>query len=175
MRNLEIKAKLDGLDEARRRAEQCGALYQGVLIQKDTYFVCSTGRLKLRELGDGSSWLIGYQRPNASSIRASDYSMVAVESTIGPLLAGSLGIRCVVEKRRDLYLVENVRIHLDEVRGLGTFLEFETVLSPEHDATSSQRRLERLQAHFGITPAALIAGSYMDLLEQANDRTAEGD
>jgi adenylate cyclase class IV len=53
------------------------------------------------------------------------------------------GARCrdrhtrVVAKRRHLLLWEGVRIHLDEVERLGTFIELEAVAPPDSDSPTS--------------------------------------
>ena len=48
----------------------------------------------------------------------------------------------VVEKKRRLFLYKNSRIHLDEVRGLGTFIEFEVLV--KHGKQQAQKLLELL-------------------------------
>lgn len=81
------------------------------------------------------------------------------------LLTQALGVLIVVEKRRDIYFIDNVKFHLDEVEGLGTFVEIEAI------DTNGDIGSERLQAQcqnflslFAIQPDQLIALSYSDLL-----------
>ena len=49
------------------------------------------------------------------------------------------------------------------MQGLGQFLEFEAVLSPEIDETAGRGQLEKLMAEFDIRPEDLLAGSYTDM------------
>jgi len=73
-----------------------------------------------------------------------------------------------VRKRREIYLVENVRIHLDEVEGLGTFLEFEAMLDQQHpDEQVARELLDRLAGEFGLGPDSLLSGSYGELWAEA--------
>ena len=74
------------------------------------------------------------------------------------------GGQVVVRKVRRLFLLDNVRIHLDEVDGLGNFLEFEAVLNPGQDEADGYAQLETLQSEFGIATEAIIGASYSDLL-----------
>lgn len=166
MQNLELKARYPDLQAGRRIALQCGARPVGLEHQRDTFFACPVGRLKLRQSSRTGATLIWYNRPDRPEARTCDYLLVAVAD--GPALAAlldrALGTRLVVEKQREVFLWENVRIHLDEVRGLGQFLEFEAVLGPDHSADDGRQKLVRLTEAFGIRPADCIDTSYADLL-----------
>ncbi len=76
----------------------------------------------------------------------------------------------VVAKRREIFLHRNVRIHLDEVSGLDTFLEFEAVLDPSIDDAAGRAQVAALQAEFDIAPSDVLAASYSDLLLNRNKR-----
>ena len=158
--NIEVKARYPDLDRARDVCRRIEARFEGVLNQVDTYFHAATGRRKLRQINNERAELIEYDRPNTSSARTSTYRITPVGDV--SKIVGD--IFCVVRKRRELYLWHNVRIHLDSVEGLGTFIEFEGVVSPEADATLSRERVDRLVDEFGIAPAHQIGVSYSDLL-----------
>jgi homotetrameric cytidine deaminase len=170
-RNLEIKAR-DG--DPRRSLELAlalGADDQGVIEQRDTYFKGAGGRLKLREQAPVESGtvrtrpsralpaaeLIQYDRADTPGPRASDYRIVPVADveSLRAALDAALGTLVVVEKRRRLLLADGVRIHLDEVAGLGSFVELE---APEG------REVDPLVSALQIDPGALVAGSYSNLL-----------
>lgn len=101
-----------------------------------------------------------------SNRRASRYYLVPVSDPQGlaAALSASIGVRVVVQKTRELFLYRNVRIHLDQVSGLGVFLEFEAVLTPEETDAEGHQLLAVLRKRFGINDNALIASSYSDLL-----------
>jgi len=71
-----------------------------------------------------------------------------------------------VEKRRELFMVDRSRIHLDEVRGLGSFLEIEVVLGDGDTAAEGERIARELLAALGVPESALVAHAYIDLLEE---------
>jgi predicted adenylyl cyclase CyaB len=83
---------------------------------------------------------------------------------MGAALTSALGVRGVVRKRREIYLWHNVRVHLDEVDGLGTFVEFEAVLSEDEDEATARQRLEHLSGLLAVTSADHLAVAYADLL-----------
>ncbi len=75
-----------------------------------------------------------------------------------------MGICVVVSKRREIFLRDNVRIHLDQVEQLGTFIEFEAVLGERLSEPTGRRQVAELRRHFGIEDDDLLAKSYADLL-----------
>lgn len=165
--NIELKARLESLDAARQVAERMATSRLGVQHQIDTYFHCTTGRLKLREIDlPPLAQLIAYQRSDTAEAKASDYRLTSVTNPadLKATLAAALGLLLVVEKRREIFLHHNVRIHLDEVAGLGTFLEFEAVLGPDVDAAQGFAQVARLRKEFAIRDEQLVDRSYSDLL-----------
>lgn len=164
MRNIELKARLRDRERALGVCRALGAVAQGDIRQKDTYFPVPGGRFKLRESDPGEDYLVFYRRPDAGAARGCDYDIAVVERGIGPVLAAALGTLAVVEKVRTLFLWENVRIHLDRVAGLGDFIEFEAVLSEQYDDEDGHRKVARLQEAFGIAPEDLVDTSYLELV-----------
>lgn len=146
--------------------QSLGAEDRGVLTQRDTYFNASHGRLKLREEEGARPHLIAYERPDLSGQRESRYRIVEVQDAeeLKAALAGALNIKVVVAKERRLFVWEgNVRIHLDAVEGLGSFIEFEAIASAGSDLSREEAQVAKLREAFGITDADLIASSYSDL------------
>lgn len=165
-RNIELKARLPSLEAARAIARQVATASLGVEHQVDTYFACRQGRLKLREIAGRDAQLVWYARADTAAAKASEYTLVAVAhpAALKQALAGACGVTVVVDKRREIYLHHNVRIHLDEVRGLGAFLEFEAVVGEAADDAQGRGQVEALTRRFGLQPEDLVAGSYSDLL-----------
>ena len=163
-RNVELKA-LDP-DPARSLATcmELGAEDRGVLRQRDTYFRARSGRLKLREEEPGGATLIQYDRPDEASARESRYRLTRVDDPgeLRASLYAALGTLVVVEKERHLLLWEGVRIHLDTVAGLGSFVELEGVAPPDSDLSAEREKVARLQQALGI--AEVLTDSYSDRL-----------
>jgi predicted adenylyl cyclase CyaB len=165
--NLELKARCADLARARERARALATEWIGVETQVDTYFATRAGRLKLRESSRSGAQLVPYSRPDAAAPKRSDYQVIPVEDGPGllRLLSELLGVRRVVHKQREIALFENVRIHLDRVDGLGTFVELEAVWDGGADGLAEQeRKIAFLREALGIADADLIAGSYETLL-----------
>jgi len=165
-RNIEIKARLRDAAAVRRRAEALADGPSEVIAQTDTFFHAPHGRLKLREFENSAGELIHYQRPDAVGPKESRYAIVRIEQAepLRRALADALGVRCVVRKTRTLLMVGPTRIHLDQVEGLGAFLELEVVLRPEQDAAEGERIAGDLMRGLGIRAEDLVAGAYADLL-----------
>jgi adenylate cyclase, class 2 len=165
-RNIELKARCPDLDAARDAARRLGAEFAGVLEQRDTYFVVPHGRLKLRQSAGRGAELVAYARENSAAVRGSDYRLVSVPDPAALLAAleVSLGIRGDVVKTRELWLWQRVRIHLDRVERLGTFLEFEAVLDPGEPDDAGHRKIATLREALHVRGGDLIGTSYSDLL-----------
>jgi len=132
----------------------------------DTYFAVPKGRLKLRVEAPGDAMLVRYQREDVAGARESLYEVTPVADAAATLaaLAARHGVRSRVEKSRTLYLLENVRIHLDEVVGLGTFIEFEAVMDGAGSDEASAALIARLRDELGVADGDLSALSYGDML-----------
>lgn len=166
-RNVELKAR----DRAPERSlARCRALPEavdhGLLWQRDTYFVVPSGRLKLREERPGRPILIQYARPDDLAAKTSRYRLIAVDdaATCRAGLAEALGVRVVVEKERRLFVWRDVRIHLDAVAGLGTFVEFEAVAPAASDLALERERVALLTEELGVRGEDLVAEGYADLI-----------
>ena len=171
-RNIELKARCPDLVAAGRIARGLGATHHGSERQQDTYFGGGDGRLKLRQRWAENrhlpSELIWYRRSDEPRPRPSDYSLVIVANgtEMRAVLAGALGIVTEVVKQRTVYLHDNVRIHLDDVMNLGTFLEFEAIVDATCDDAAALAKLERLRVAFAIAPEHVLSTSYADLLRR---------
>jgi predicted adenylyl cyclase CyaB len=162
--NLELKARISSLSDAGKVTRRLKAQVKGVLQQRDIYYKVSRGRLKLRIINSRSAELIYYSRPNRKGSRFSDYFVLPVKDAIltNALCTAAFGQKGTVEKNRRLFLYKNSRIHLDEVRGLGKFIEFEVLV--KHGKQQAKKLLELLSAEFNIKRSAIVAVSYSDLL-----------
>ena len=152
----------------RIRAISMGAIEHASLQQIDTYFHAKNGRLKLRQQTGKTAKLIWYDRVDSEQPKQSEYQLVEIPdpSAMIAVLTESLGLRIEVSKHREVLLWRNVRIHLDQVDRLGTFIEFEAVVSDETSEEQSRENLQLLRMGLEIREADLIAKSYSDLLEQ---------
>jgi adenylate cyclase class IV len=169
-RNVEIKARVSDPAALRARAAALAAAARGVEgNQRDTFFLVARGRLKLRRFEDGTGELIFYERADTTGPKTSAYSIAPCPdaAALEAVLARALGVRGVVAKRRELFMVGRTRVHLDEVHGLGHFLELEVVLRDGEPAADGEREAHDLLAKLGVPAAALVAPAYIDLLEGA--------
>lgn len=165
--NVEIKARSTDSARIREYLVSQGAELKGTDRQTDTYFNVPNGRLKLRE-GNIENNLIFYERPDQSGPKQSAFQLVRVPDAAGlkKALASSNGIKVVVEKIREIYYIRNVKFHIDEVPGLGSFVEIEAgnIKAPELDAGQLKAQCDFYLAAFGIAAPDLVEVSYSDLL-----------
>jgi predicted adenylyl cyclase CyaB len=165
-RNVEIKARVDDPVALRARVAALATAAPVVVGQRDIFFTVAHGRLKLRGFEDGTGELIFYEREDTTGPKTSTYSRSPCADAAGmeAVLGHALGVRGVVDKRRELFMIGRTRVHLDDVRGLGHFLELEVVLGESEAAADGEREAGDLLAKLGVTAAALVAPAYIDLL-----------
>ena len=170
-RNVEIKARVPDLAPFREIAASLAPAPAQVIQQKDTFFVVSKGRLKVREFDDGAGELISYERADQPGPKESLYTKASCRDAqaLVQTLERALPVRGVVEKRRELFLVGRTRVHLDRVANLGCFVELEVVLGAEDRPEQGYGEARRLLETLGIPERALVAEAYIDLLEAADD------
>lgn len=164
--NIEIKAKSQDVDSVRRILKSKNARFVGEDHQTDTYFNVKKGRLKLRE-GNIENRLIFYDRDDQSDPKESMVTLYDAkpDSSLKEILINSLGVKVVVDKKREIYFIDNVKFHIDLVEDLGSFVEIEAI--SENGQTGRDNLLQQCNSYvelFGISAGDLIHCSYSDLL-----------
>jgi adenylate cyclase class IV len=176
-RNIELKARDPDPSASLEVCRTLGAEDRGEIAQRDTYFAVAHGGLKLREEQPGHPHLIQFQRASEPWERESRYRIIEVSDgvTLCAALAAAIGICGVVAKRRHLLLWQSVRIHLDEVEQLGTFIELEAVVAPpDSDLTHERRLVAELRDALGITDERLVALGYAEQLIRGDGNVGAG-
>jgi predicted adenylyl cyclase CyaB len=166
--NIEIKARARAFADIKSGAEKLSDTPVEVIPQEDIFFNVPQGRLKLRILAPDRGQLIYYTRPDQEGPKRSDYHIAYTSDpdNLKRVLELAYGIRGVVKKTRYLYLVGQTRVHLDDVVGLGQFIELEVVMREGQGDAEGQKIAESLMASLGVERSDLLEGAYMDLLEK---------
>ena len=169
--NVEIKAICSDPSRVRDYLITHNALFKGIDEQTDTYFKVNEGRLKLRE-GNIENNLIFYNRNNQPGPKSSHFHLVKIEDAKGlkEVLEISCGIKMIVRKRREIYYIDNVKFHIDDVPGLGSFIEIEAgnILTNKTEAQLLDQCNFYLK-EFETKEEDLVAESYSDMLMKVND------
>ena len=169
--NFEFKAKASDIIALEQQLQTLNPRFIGQDNQADTYFNVNTGRLKLRE-GNIENSLIHYDRINTAGAKQSDILLYqhTPDKSLKDILIKTLGIKVVVDKKRKIYFIENVKFHFDIVEGLGTFVEVEAIDSDGSIGVEKlQQQCNHYAALFNIAPSDYIAFSYSDMLLEKVD------
>jgi predicted adenylyl cyclase CyaB len=163
----EIKAKCIHTEPVRQILKEHGAVSKGTDFQTDTYFDVRNGRLKLRE-GNVENALIYYERDNTATAKQSRVVLHKIKEasvSLKEVLLASHAVKVVVKKKREIYFIGNVKFHIDEVEGLGSFVEIEAI--DEEGIREYAQLKKQCQAYMdllGISEADLLTHSYSDIL-----------
>jgi predicted adenylyl cyclase CyaB len=165
-RNVEIKAVLTHRAAAEAIAARLSNKGPKLIHQEDFFFACDGARPKLRIFSAERGELIRYKRADSAEARSSFYTITHTSDpqSLLEILSATLGVIGTVKKKRTLYLIGQTRVHLDEVEGLGSFLELEVVLRPDQSEIDGREIANHLLEEFGIKPPQLLAEAYVDLL-----------
>jgi len=165
-RNIEIKAHARDFRKQTRIAEKLGKGKSELIVQEDTFFNVPAGRLKLRVFGNGTGELIQYERKDSRGPSESNYLLSPTRNpeSLRALLTEALGVRAVVRKHRMVYFCGQTRIHLDQVEGLGPYIELEVALEDDQGVAEGEAIAEELMAKLEIEDNDLIDTAYVDLL-----------
>ncbi len=170
VRLVEIKARCADQEKVRGILKAQNADFKGVDHQIDTYFNIPDGRMKLRE-GNIENYLVFYKRADAAGPKESACTLLEINPAASPkqILTQALGVFAVVDKKREIYFIENVKFHLDILEGFGTFVEIE---ARDTTGTLSKEKLQEQCSHyqdlFEIKEEDLVTGSYSDMVLKGN-------
>ncbi len=167
---IEIKARCSDPLSIETILKAHYADFKGIDHQIDTYFRVSNGRLKLRE-GNIENTLIHYNRPNQSGPKQSDVTLFKTPqdaAALKKILTDSVGVLAIVDKKRQIYFIENVKFHIDDVVDLGSFVEIEAIDSENTQAVLSvetlQKQCQFYMELFNIEKTDLLTSSYSDMI-----------
>ncbi len=173
MQNVEFKAELRDLVIARAVCRAIGATHIGELLQTDTYYNVPSGRLKRRVgLGEAPEYIF-YDRPNISRPKLSTFTIYSEDLARERFGTHPLPEWVRVRKLRELWMLNNVRIHLDQVETLGNFLEFECLICESQTIDTAHEVLRELRHAFQQAIGEPIDRSYADLLAAEQETPTE--
>lgn len=166
--NIEIKARARDPAHLRRILEGLCTAPAEAILQEDIFFQTRKGRLKLRIVRAEHGELIYYERDNIAGPKRSNYLITpcADPTSLSGLLSTALGTRGVVRKQRLVYRIGNTRVHLDEVDGLGSFVELEVVLNEGQTCEEGESIAKQMMKQLDICQTDLVEEAYIDLLNE---------
>jgi len=164
--NIEFKAKATDIVALEKLLLQHNPKFTGEDHQVDTYFNVQAGRLKLRE-GNIENALIHYEREDVAGAKSSHVLLYQhqPDKTLKEILIKTLGTKAVVDKRRKIYFINNVKFHFDTVETLGTFVEVEAIDKyGKIGKEKLQVQCNEYAALFGLQAEDFCSVSYSDMI-----------
>jgi adenylate cyclase, class 2 len=166
--NIEIKARCSKEHQDKIRdylLKNCTVLPKED-YQIDTYFKVNQGRLKIRK-SNVIDELIYYERDDGLNSKKSKVNIININQTEGleEIIRKTNKVLIVVNKKREIYFINNVKFHIDEVKDLGNFIEIEAI--SENDSLPIEKIKEQCDFYkkiFEINESDLIKYSYSDML-----------
>jgi adenylate cyclase class 2 len=164
-KNYEIKCRLssDNFKNIKSLLSKNGSYEYSIEKQTDIYYKVKSGRLKLRIINDKTSNLIFYNRADSKVERVSNYLISSSENfkELEIILSKQFDILIRVVKKREIFIKDNVRIHIDAVKDLGKFLEIEVIYD---NLAKAKIQMTNLIDNLNLNKKDFIKVSYSDLL-----------
>jgi adenylate cyclase class 2 len=111
-----------------------------------------------------------YKGPRVDSKSKSriEVSLVVDDSESAKLFLERLGFKYVttIIKKRVFYKVGDATASLDDVEGVGLFLEIEKIVASGGEVEKTRDELLRLMSSLGLDPSASIRDSYLELYQR---------
>ena len=173
--NFEFKAKVKNIRQLEDKLLELKPIFLGEDHQIDTYYNVSRGRLKLRE-GNIENALIFYERKNISNAKQADILLYKhqPDKSLMDILEKLHGVKIIVDKKRKIYFIENVKFHFDNVKELGKFIEVEAI--DETGKVGIQKLKEQCKKYFsffGLKESDYIGYSFSDLLLEKRKKSKD--
>ena len=174
IKNFEFKVKVDNIEKYEKKLLILNPIFRGLDHQVDTYFNAQFGRLKLRE-GNIENSLINYDRENILGAKESKVILYQHEPNVAlkNILTRQLGVKTIVDKKRKIYFIANVKFHFDTVKNLGTFIEVEAIDNEEEFTIEELKgQCDKYFIFFELTESNVIDKSYSDLIMDLKDKNS---
>jgi adenylate cyclase class IV len=176
--NLELKYYCNDFNKIRNILKQIGARKEKIKKQKDYFFELPINkdkvspRLKLR-IENKNRELIYYERPNfvkGKNTLAKIELYHVKDKELLNFLIGVLGVRAIVEKKREIWRKDNTVFYIDNVKNVGNIFEIELQKKNSNITKKDKNLFESYKNKLLPYLGSIIKGSNVDLVIKNRDR-----
>lgn len=167
---VERKFRVDDIDSVQRRLEQLGAVpFTLGNCETDIFLDFSDGRLEannqfqtLRHMLPSGRVLWISKGPDKDECVAMDLD--DYDKALSMLMSLGFEKKWQIRKSRDIYFVDNFHVTLDNVDGLGSFVELAVMTDDENALSSLRDDVQRAAKQLGLIHYPEESQSYRELL-----------
>ena len=164
MQSIEWKAEIRDPSIVRALVKRMGGVHASTVLHCDTYYRVIDGTLLKREIEGEASEFIHYLRPAGVRPRHTRFTLYSEEQAAERFGAKPIPVWVIVEKRREVWVLDGVRVHLDEVEDLGRFVELEVLVTPDQSVSACEAKIARLRTALGPFVGEPVSKGYAELL-----------
>lgn len=169
MENVDFKCELRDPGLARLALRKFGAILAATLAHQDTYFRVPDGRLMRREAEGEPVEYVLYRRIDRPVPTVSSFTILSENEARQRLGASDPPVWVEVRKRREIWLLADARVHLDQVEGLGWFIEIDVLVTKRRSERDCRELIGKIREALGPCLGGLIATSYADMIATESD------
>lgn len=177
MIEVELKIKIESYEETSHKLLSMGFVKASRVLEEDKYFDNEAGQIvhghqamRIRKVVDLDTDQVSYQvnfkdkKLDEISMTRPEYETAVADAVALEKILNGLGFHAVkpfVCKERQTFLRDQVTACMDLVEGLGPFLELETIVSEETDASHALDDLKQIMFQLGLMMEDTTRKSYL--------------
>lgn len=167
--NVDFKCELRDPGLARLALKRFGAILAAAVSHHDTYFRVPDGRLMRREAEGEPVEYVLYRRIDRAAPTVSSFTILSENEARRRLGATDPPVWVEVRKQREIWLLADARVHVDQVEGLGWFIEIDVLVTRRRSERTCRDLIAKIREALGPCLGGLIATSYADMVATETD------
>ncbi|MHA1231327.1 MAG: class IV adenylate cyclase [Candidatus Helarchaeota archaeon] len=173
MIEVEIKVPISDKNKIIQKLKNIGFIFKKSVIQKDIYFqhpsrnfVKTDEALRIRETPE--EVFLNYKGPKIdTTTKTREEIEISLKNGKNLIkIFEKLGFQKVIliEKKREIYELDEIKASVDMIKGLGDYLELEILLDNRKQLDTKRELLFSILDRLGISKDKIIRKSYLELL-----------
>ncbi|MBI2060054.1 MAG: CYTH domain-containing protein [Nitrospirae bacterium] len=165
MRAVEAKARVDEFTDVQKTLKDLGARRGGEWEEKDVYFKVKRGKYKLKTDEDGKSALLFYFKDAVKGAKLCVCEKLPLKERgkMSQFLQANFGQGVEIKRKRSRYMLDSIRIFLDDVLDIGKFVKIEAPVDPTTPVHDAKKHVDDLVKKFRFTDRELTSYTYDEL------------
>lgn len=166
MQGVEFKAELRDPELARLILRYSGAIFVGAMETSEAYTRMPDGVLKKRSCADDPTEWVLYTRTPRIPPKLSHFVVLNEDQVREHFGERDVPVWVDSRKRREVYLLGPLHVHLDEVQGLGKFVKLEGLVTPKDTLPKVYKRISKARELLGPALGEPVSHGYADMLDK---------
>ncbi len=169
MKEVEVKAKINNVDSIRKNLNKIGVEFFKKTTQSDEVYIgnkTNLSKMSARIRLENNIYTLTVKEKLSNILDNNEYEFVTTKPKDTAKLLIALGFKRLikVKKVRTLYKYKKLSICLDQVAGLGNYIEVEKIVNESVDSQVVQKEICKFLEKLGLTKNDQVIAAYFELI-----------